>query len=56
MRTLFSYVDPGAGATLVQLALAGVVGIGAIFKAKWARISEMFSRSDKADEVDAPTE
>jgi hypothetical protein len=47
LRTI-GYVDPGTGATLVQLALAGTVGIGAIVRLKWASIQSMLGRSDGA--------
>jgi hypothetical protein len=48
MLRTFGYVDPGTGATLVQLALAGTVGIGAIVRLKWASIQSMLGRSDSA--------
>ncbi|MFV1961811.1 MAG: hypothetical protein ACC658_08245 [Acidimicrobiia bacterium] len=51
MLTTFAYVDPGAGATLMQLVLAGTVGIGAIVKLKWHSIRSLFRRpSDVHDD------
>jgi hypothetical protein len=49
MHTLFAYIDPGTGATLTQLLLAGTVGIGAIVKLKWNSIRALFSRSHTAE-------
>jgi len=49
MRALFAYIDPGAGATLMQLVLAGTVGISAIIKLKWHAIRGLFSRSENAE-------
>jgi hypothetical protein len=48
MLRTFGYVEPGTGTTLVQLALAGTVGIGAIVRLKWASIQSMLGRSDGA--------
>ena len=33
----FAYLDPGTGATLMQLFLAGAAGIGAAFKMRFRR-------------------
>ena len=41
MLPTFGYVDPGTGATLMQLALAGTVGIGAIVRLKWNSIRSL---------------
>lgn len=41
---IIGYVDPGVGATLMQLILAGTVGIGVIFKLKWRSIRSLLSR------------
>ncbi|GMQ94729.1 MAG: hypothetical protein BMS9Abin12_2234 [Acidimicrobiia bacterium] len=45
MIVVLGYLDPGAGATLMQLVLAGTVGIGAIIKLKWHSIRSLFGRS-----------
>ena len=45
MHILFAYIDPGTGATITQLLLAGTVGIGAIVRLKWNSISALLSRS-----------
>ena len=49
MRAMLAYIDAGTGATLMQLVLAGTVGIGAIIKLKWCAIRGMFSGSDDAE-------
>jgi len=55
MFRIIGYVDPGTGATLMQLVLAGTVGIGAIIKLKWHSIRSLFGRSegDRAKGPDA---
>jgi len=45
MVMVLGYLDPGTGATLMQLVLAGTVGIGAIIKLKWNSIRSLFGRS-----------
>lgn len=42
MNALFAYLDPGTGATLMQLMLAGTVGIGALVRLKWESIRSLF--------------
>ena len=41
---VFGYVDPGVGATVLQLALAGTVGIGALVKLRWQSIKKALGR------------
>ncbi len=40
----FAYIDPGAGATLAQLALAGTAGLAAIGKVRLNRIKNRLTR------------
>ena len=42
------YLDPGASSIIVQVIIAGVVGLAAILKLYWHRIKGMFGRK-KAD-------
>lgn len=49
MRAMLAYIDAGTGATLMQLVLAGTVGIGAIIKLKWRAIRGMISGSDDSE-------
>jgi hypothetical protein len=55
---MFGYIDPAAGATIMQLIVAGTVGLGAVVKLKWHTISGYFNRADAtADQSsDGPTE
>lgn len=55
MELITAYVDPGTGATLMQLALAGTVGIAAVVKLKWHSIKAFFRRSS-SDHLPVPTE
>ncbi len=45
---MFGYIDPAAGATIMQLVVAGTVGIGAVVKLKWHTIRGFFDKSDAA--------
>jgi len=49
------YLDPGTGATLVQLALAGTVGLAAAGKLHMNKIKRRLER-DSATELDQPQE
>ena len=52
---LYAYIDPGVGATVMQLVLAGVVGVGALLKLRWRQIRGFFQRGRVAVE-DQPGE
>ncbi|MCC7400414.1 MAG: hypothetical protein IT214_02920 [Chitinophagaceae bacterium] len=41
------YIDPGSGSYLVQVIVAGVLGIIFFFKNIWTWIKSVFSRSPK---------
>jgi hypothetical protein len=43
---MFGYIDPGTGATMMQLVVAGTAGIGIVVKLKWHKIRGFFDRSD----------
>jgi hypothetical protein len=43
---MFAYIDPAAGATIVQLVVAGTVGVGAVVKLKWSSIKSLFNRGE----------
>lgn len=47
LRTVIAYVDPGIGATALQLVLAGTVGIGALVKLRWQSIKRAFGKGDE---------
>jgi hypothetical protein len=49
---MFGYIDPAVGATVMQLVVAGTVGIGAVVKLKWHTIREFFDRSDATPDED----
>jgi hypothetical protein len=46
-KSVFAYVDPGVGATVLQLALAGTVGVGALVKLRWKSVKRALGRSDE---------
>ncbi|MGI9584788.1 MAG: hypothetical protein ACR2N7_04290 [Acidimicrobiia bacterium] len=54
--SMFSYIDPAAGATIMQLVVAGTVGIGAVVKLKWTSIKSLFTRSDAGDDAPETTD
>lgn len=52
----FVYIDPGAGATLAQLALAGTAGIAALGKLRMTKIKNRLSRKvDPEQDVEPGT-
>lgn len=51
MSAFLGYVDPGTTATLMQLVLAGVVGISALIKLKWHQIKRIFRSAEPTGEA-----
>ncbi|HYM93867.1 MAG TPA: hypothetical protein VET23_06995 [Chitinophagaceae bacterium] len=54
MQYLFLYIDPGSGSYLVQVIIAGVLGIAFFFKNIWAWIKSIFVRSSKKTNDNTP--
>jgi len=56
-RPLF-YLDPGTGSFIIQILLAGLLGIGVIVKVYWKKIVGFFNKNkrnsalDNLDEID----
>lgn len=50
-----AYLDPGSGSFLIQLLIAGLVGVGFILRSYWGRIKGFFTRSS-SEEVDNPSD
>ena len=48
-----AYIDPGVGATVIQLVLVGVVGIGALVKLRWQQIKRFVNRRESDSEPEA---
>lgn len=46
---IFSYLDPGTGATLLQIALAGTAGVAAASKMRMNKIKRRLNRDAKAE-------
>lgn len=52
------YLDPGTGSFIIQLLLAGLIGIGVAVKVYWNKIETFFNRNkeetnlNKLDEID----
>ena len=38
------YLDPGSGSILIQLILAGALGVGVIVRIFWSNIKNLFTR------------
>ncbi len=49
MDSLFAYLDPGAGSMILQMILAGVLGLSYTIKLYWRRIVR-FVRREKEPE------
>jgi hypothetical protein len=48
-----AYLDPGSGSFLVQLLIAGIVGVGFLIKMYWKKIKGLFNRSEPGKEDDS---
>jgi len=41
------YLDPGFGSMILQLVLAGLLGVGVIIRVFWKKIRGLFGKKDK---------
>jgi hypothetical protein len=58
MSVVMAYIDPGAGAMILQWVMAAVVGAGIFFRRALSRILRKVFRRDSSgnkDEKDKPT-
>ncbi len=44
MTSILAYIDPGNGSYIIQLILAGLLGIGYTLKLYWYKIINFFKR------------
>ena len=49
LTTILLYLDPGSGSYLVQLIIAGILGVLFYFKNLWWRIKAYFTKHKKDD-------
>jgi len=49
-----AYLDPGSGSFLIQLLIAGLVGLGFFVKTKWGKIKAFFNRSAAKPDAEKP--
>jgi len=50
-----AYLDPGTGSLIIQLVLAGLLGIGVAVRIYWQKIVSFFNKNkdqDTLDEID----
>jgi len=51
-----AYLDPGTGSILIQLILAGLLGVGVAIRIFWDKIKGLFNKKGAIDEdVNDPT-
>ena len=51
------YLDPGSGSFIIQLLVAGLLGLGFVIRASWGKIKTFFGRGGEettAETVDIP--
>lgn len=54
MCPLFAYLDPGAGSLVLQMILAGILGVSYTLKLTWRRIMRLVRRTrDESAEMPA---
>ncbi len=46
-----AYLDPGTGSLLIQLLLAGLLGVGVAVKVYWKKITGWFEKNKKEDQT-----
>lgn len=52
-----AYLDPGTGSLLIQLILAGALGIGLAIKVFWKNITGLFNKNKQSEvDFDDPTQ
>jgi hypothetical protein len=47
---VYAYLDPGTGSYMLQIILAGLLGIGVGVRAYWTKIKSFFKKTNKVDE------
>jgi hypothetical protein len=45
-----AYLDPGSGSILLQLLLAGLLGLLVVLRTSWSKIKSFFTRSNNTEE------
>ncbi|MCJ7723113.1 MAG: hypothetical protein MUP03_03175 [Anaerolineales bacterium] len=45
------YLDPGSGSFLLQLLIAGLLGLGIALRASWGKIRKMFGKGQAEDNI-----
>jgi hypothetical protein len=45
------YLDPGSGSFLLQLLIAGLLGLGIALRASWGKIRKMFGKGQEKDNI-----
>lgn len=45
------YLDPGSGSFLLQLLIAGLLGLGIALRASWGKIRKMFGKGQAKDNI-----
>lgn len=43
-HSVYAYVDPGTGSILIQIAVAGILGVTFFLKTKWVVVKSLFHR------------
>lgn len=51
-----AYLDPGSGSFLVQLLIAGLLGMGFVIRRYWSKITSLFTRSDVEEDDDSDSQ
>jgi hypothetical protein len=51
MSHFLLYIDPGSGSYLVQVIIAGILGVAFYFKTLWSKVRSFFSRNKNEDQT-----
>jgi hypothetical protein len=48
------YLDPGSGSFIIQILIAGLLGIGLAVRTSWSRLKRLFGIQPKRKDEDRP--
>lgn len=47
-----AYLDPGTGSFVIQMVLAGLLGVAVVVRVYWKKITKIFNKKNNYDELE----
>jgi len=47
-----AYLDPGTGSFVIQMVLAGLLGVAVVVRVYWKKITKVFNKKNNYDELE----